>query len=319
MKKTRGGKRATNKKDEAASGAASKTVYSAGRNKQLLDATDNIIVHLNIQDTETSCGSVNPYNDGTTAFQSEYAYVDIQPPHSDNTEPDNPPQGLQGEDSLKKYTTLLEEFSKKTDTSEWPCSTSVLCHWCCHSFKGSPVALPTRMCLSEYNKIEKCEVTGCFCSFACAAAHNFDNCNDADEMWERYAMLNRMYYECSLQREVARDKITRVIPAPPRTALQVFGGYLSIEEFREKTDNLSENCGATLIDVLNVPITFVPQQVEEINEADIAQPLKFIPIDQERINKVREKLQLRRTKPLIDAKHTLDHIMNLKFTTNECA
>jgi hypothetical protein len=47
------------------------------------------------------------------------------------------------------------------------------------------------------------------------------------------------------------------------------------------------------------------------------QPLKFIPVDQERINRVKEKLQLRRTKPLVNARNTLDQEMNLTISSTE--
>jgi hypothetical protein len=84
MKKSRGGKRAPKTAEaqgSATAGRGGKAVYSAGRSSQLLDASDSIIVHLNIQNAEEESGScdrgqVNPYDDhNNTAFQTDYAYL----------------------------------------------------------------------------------------------------------------------------------------------------------------------------------------------------------------------------------------------------
>jgi hypothetical protein len=220
-----------------------------------------------------------------------------------------------------RYSTLLEEFAKKTDCGEWPISTNVHCHWCCHAFNTSPVSLPFRIHMRDDATIQKCEVQGCFCSFQCAAAFNFESNSDIDDVWEKYAMLNRLYYDY-MNNLGEEDPMGRIIPAPSRFTLQMFGGYLSIDEFRAKSmpktmlqrNGESSVQGGTFVDVLRTPMSFVPQQVEEINEADVSRPLKFIPVDQDRINKVREKIILKRSKPLVNSKHTLDHIMNLRIT-----
>ena len=55
------------------------------------------------------------------------------------------------------------------------------------------------------------------------------------------------------------------------------------------------------------------QQIEEINESDINSEFKYIPLDTDRINKYKEKIKLKRTKPITEFKNTLDHAMNLKI------
>lgn len=298
----RAGRRAAKKEDEPA-----RAKYAAGRGG-VPDATpaDHVIVHLNVDDPttdQTHPPRVDAYNAGD---MGDYSYVESADP------PSQP---------VACYASLLEEFSKKTDSGDWPAATGVHCYWCCHAFSWSPVSLPFDMSHVDEATVSTCKVNGCFCSFQCAAAYNFDTNGDVDDMWNKYAMLNRLHWQYVTNRGGTGD-IPRVIPAPPRYTLQMFGGTLSIDEFRGKTvpqevvqrnGETSVNTG-TFVDVLQIPMTFVSQQVEEINEADVAKPLKFIPVDQDRINKVREKLQLKRSKPLIDSKHTLDHIMNLRIS-----
>jgi hypothetical protein len=57
----------------------------------------------------------------------------------------------------------------------------------------------------------------------------------------------------------------------------------------------------------------VTQQVEEVNQRELRSEYRYIPIDSERVNKYKEKIKLKRTKPLVNFKNTLDHTMNLKF------
>jgi hypothetical protein len=139
--------------------------------------------------------------------------------------------------------------------------------------------------------------------------------------------LNRMYCQMTMLmneevEEETEDAPLRVLPAPPRTCLKMFGGYMDIAEFRAKTlarswqssIGMAGSSRGTMIDVMEHPFTFVPQQIEEINEADVTQPLKFIPVDHDHINQVKEKLQLKRTKPLVNSKNTLDHVMNVRIS-----
>jgi hypothetical protein len=87
----------------------------------------------------------------------------------------------------------------------------------------------------------------------------------------------------------------------------MFGGHMDIETFRKYFDSKK---------ILNInfpPMMTMTQQIEEINECDINSEYRFIPLDNDRINKYKEKLTLKRNKPLTNYKHTLDHMMNLKI------
>ena len=189
---------------------------------------------------------------------------------------------------------LLKDFEERNKANEWPSTTSIHCYWCCHMFKNVPFGIPIKYVDGKFH------VIGCFCSLECAAAHNMHHHDSADEMWERYMLINM------LSRKLDHRDIVK--PAPPRLALKAFGGHMDIEEFREyfKTNKV--------INVNFPPMMTLTQQLEEVNESDITGDLKYIPIDTERINKYKEKMKLRRTKPIANFRNTLDHTMNLKIT-----
>ncbi len=104
----------------------------------------------------------------------------------------------------------------------WPQSTTTHCFWCCHPFEGAPIGVPYAYEAAD----DKFHVDGCFCSFECAAAQNFsDRSGGNHDTFERYALLNVMAAR-------AGKADPYVAPAPCRQALDIFGGSMSIEEFR---------------------------------------------------------------------------------------
>lgn len=197
--------------------------------------------------------------------------------------------------SSTKVVELLKDFEMKSKASEWPLTTNIACYWCCHKFNSVPFGIPVKFYHGKFH------VFGCFCSLECAAAYNFNYGDSLDEVWERYNLINL------LSRKLGH--VNKVKNSPNRLALKMFGGHMEIDEFRKFVESNK---------VLNVnfpPMTTLTQQVEELNECDINSEYRYIPIDNERINKYKEKLTLRRTKPVTDFKNTLDHMMNLKIQT----
>ena len=194
-----------------------------------------------------------------------------------------------------KVVELLKDFEMKSKASEWPLTTNIACYWCCHKFNTIPFGIPVKFYHGKFH------VYGCFCSLECAAAYNFNFAESLDEVWERYNLINL------LSRNLGHAN--KVKTAPNRLALKMFGGHMDIEEFREFSET------SKVLSVNFPPMTTLTQQIEELNECDVNSEYRYIPIDHERINKYKEKLTLRRTKPVTDYKHTLDHMMNLKIQT----
>lgn len=192
---------------------------------------------------------------------------------------------------------LLKDFNDKNKHNEWPLSTHISCFWCCHKFFNAPFGIPVK-----YSD-DKFHVFGCFCGLECALAYNLSMKDQIDEMWERCNLLNL------LCRKTHYNKNGFIKPAPPRLSLKMFGGYLSIEEFRSFSNKNK------MLNINFPPMQTITQQIEEINECDINHDLKFIPIDTDRINKYKEKMRLKRTKPLNDTRNTLDSAVNIKITS----
>ncbi|KAG2498120.1 hypothetical protein HYH03_003878 [Edaphochlamys debaryana] len=189
------------------------------------------------------------------------------------------------DDSQLKAIRLLMDFDEKCKNGEWPASTSVHCYWCCHRFTNVPVGIP----LSYNEDLGKFMVYGCFCSCECAAAYNLDSKESSDKIMMRHGFLNM------LARELGHPFLVR--PAPSH-----------IEEFQER-------CHTSRLILVNFPpMMTVTQQVEEVNQRELRSEYRYIPIDNERVNKYKEKIKLKRTKPLVNYRNTLDHAMNLRFT-----
>lgn len=199
-------------------------------------------------------------------------------------------------DTELKVVDILKDFEEKNKNKEWPSNTSICCYWCCHRFDNSPFGIPVNYQNEQFN------VFGCFCSLECAAAYNFKMNENIDQIWERYNLINM------LCRKINMGKIVK--PAPDRISLKIFGGYLDIEQFREYFKSNK---------ILNVnlpPMSSLTQQIEEINDYELNNDYKYIPIDHDRINKFKEKqLLFKRNKPLINSLNTLESSMNLSIST----
>ena len=164
----------------------------------------------------------------------------------------------------------MEDFEKKNEINEWPLTTSIHCYWCCHKFSNPPFGIPVL-----YNN-EKFSVFGCFCSLECATAYNFAFNQNIDEMWERYNLLNLLYRKLKLGNIVTA--------APNRLSLKIFGGYLTIDEFRNYFKSNK------YININFPPMVSLTQQIEEINQHDIYDTTKYVPLNYKRIDKYKESL-----------------------------
>jgi hypothetical protein len=201
-----------------------------------------------------------------------------------------------GSSNSARTVQLLQDFQQKGNNNEWPMNTSVHCHWCCHAFENTPLGIPVRYAGGKFL------CSGCFCSLHCATAYNFQMTSNSDQMWERNSLIN------FLARTLHPAPSTQaIVPAPPREALRVFGGHLSIEEFRS-----FHNTGRA-IHIHNPPMVAVTQSLEEVSQYDVAKSTSFVPIDVHRLQKYKDKCVLKRNKPL-HGSNTLESAMNVRFS-----
>lgn len=118
----------------------------------------------------------------------------------------------------KSWALSLVGGRRMPKATEWPQSSDVCCLWCCHAFDTVPVPLPV-----HYDpKTLMFHIRGSYCSWACAKAHALHSHGESGMHIELLAMLRRR----------VEGKHLPIKPAPDRGALKMFGGRLTIEDFR---------------------------------------------------------------------------------------
>jgi hypothetical protein len=293
-------------------GRKPKSVYSLSEvpvnvvNTNLSD-DENVIVRLHVNDDEETDTSDDPHAYNNDKY-STMEYLSMQDdknchcvttcnslhvPKKDLQRIVEPLETVDSNSELK-VVDILKDFEEKNKNNEWPSNTSISCYWCCHKFDNAPYGIPVNYQNGFF------EVYGCFCSLECAAAYNFKSTESLDEIWERYNLLNL------LSRKINYGRIVRA--APDRLTLKSFGGFLDIDAFRKY------NGTNKIVNINFPPMTSLTQQIEEINEYELNSDLKYIPLDSERINRCKEKMIFKRTKPIINEKTTLESSMNLKIS-----
>lgn len=179
------------------------------------------------------------------------------------------------------------------NNDDWNLNMNKTCHWCCHSFNNNPFGIPIKY------KHEKFYVYGCFCSLECASAYNFSEERNIQDIWECYNLINLF------SQKINYKNIVKL--APDRLSLKMFGGKMTIDEFRDFTGSNK------ITNILEYPMIPISQQIEEINYDNSYNKNDYIPIDQDRVKKLEQKIKLMRTTPLLNHKNTLEHTMNIKI------
>lgn len=159
------------------------------------------------------------------------------------------------------------------------------CWWCCNVFETIPIQLP-------HAYIEGCfHVTGNFCSFNCCLSYNY-SLRDLQHV-NRTSLINLMY-------KVICGSDRRLIPAPPKELLVSFGGFLTIDQFRQDSISIGLERRVHL-----PPIKSILHVIDEDNrnflKGESRQNL-YIPLNKSEVSKAKADLKLKRTNP-IKSKH----------------
>ena len=192
---------------------------------------------------------------------------------------------------------LLVQFKDSAEVKTIPQTSDVACFWCCHAFTNRPVVLPVR------DTGEHLQVMGNFCSPECACAYLFDMRQDSHTRWEQLALLYRVYGD-------ACDG--RIHPAPARNILKLFGGNLSISEYRRLVRSHKVRVDIHLPPMVSILATM---DTKPIDFYDASLTKGVTETVKERLQKAEADLRLRRTKPLKAWESTLDACINLKIRT----
>lgn len=186
------------------------------------------------------------------------------------------------------FTTTVYPLMKSYHSShEWPDKTNVFCWWDCHPFTTAPVPIPT-----SYNSADGYfKVQGCFCSMECALAYkNYDrNLDNIDT-----SLLFFFFNKLSKQPVNAKN----LKEAPPRQTLVIFGGHFNIDEFRAFSKDRYLQ-----YDLVNYPLVPIAQYAEVKKKKD-PETIKMNQLTQPR-------LKIKRNKPLMNHKNTLESSMGL--------
>ena len=101
----------------------------------------------------------------------------------------------------------------------WPATTDIWCYNCCHPFATTPIPRP--MAEATHGRYP---VYGVYCSGSCAMRHILtQSTNKTNELQWLMTMLRTVF-----------DMSHTVVAAPPPEMLKVFGGTLSVDEYRVK-------------------------------------------------------------------------------------
>jgi len=169
--------------------------------------------------------------------------------------------------------------------------TNIYCWWCRHSFDTMPCFIPEKYYDNKYY------VFGCFCSFNCAASYNID-LNDY-KVFERHSLLKQLY-------NTIYNNTKDLTLAPPWQALKEYGGYLSIEEFRESLIYCSKEY-RFIIPPLTGIVPFIEEEYREKT------PINKFSMKKDTASSDSDNLIMKRSKPLPSAGNTLMETMGLKM------
>jgi hypothetical protein len=237
----------------------------------------------------------NPFAEEVEHIQESVIDVPVRP--EPMVEPAVEPM-VKSEAEIDYYalkSTMLVQYHNSAERKEIPMQSDAACFWCCHSFTHRPVVLPIR------DTGEYLQVMGNFCSPECAVAYLFDMRQDSHTRWEQLALLYRVYGEaCG----------GKIHPAPHRTVLTLFGGSLSIQEYRQMIQSQKVRVDVHLPPMVSILATM---DTKPIDFYDAGLTKNVNETVKERLQKAEEVLRLRRTKPLKAWESTLDACINLKI------
>tara|TARA_B110000858_G_C17720373_1_gene434989 strand:- start:56 stop:886 length:831 start_codon:yes stop_codon:yes gene_type:complete len=253
------------------------------------------ILHLNIEESETTddkIGSPKPYD------QSTFVYKEIDQTISKNPKPANKQSLIIHDNNVKIKKNLkhiMYEFIDSNTRKAWPIKVNTHCMWCCHQFKNIPIAIPQK---KKKNVFHLC---GIYCSFNCAASHIFSTTDNYTTKWEKYSLLHLLRKEL-----IDIDINKKIVLAPPKETLKMFGGFFDIEEFRNKSEN------NITYNIIKPPmLSIIPQIEENILNYNKTKDDLFIPLNKDLIKSAHDSLKLKRKNKI--TKNTLKDYMKLKI------
>ncbi len=192
-----------------------------------------------------------------------------------------------------KYYTNTDKFNVLThlggcmNGDKWPEKTEIPCLWDCHQFKNTPWGVPYKFTNDKF------QLFGNFCSANCVLSYILHYYVDDDALWEKVALLNLLYFK-------VYKEYKSIVPAFDKMGLKMFGGPLEIDEYRNITSANDKAYGVEF-----PPCNTIIPMLEEIYKKTNLNNT-FIPVDKTRLQVANNELKLKRSKPVVNHKNTLD-------------
>lgn len=184
-----------------------KPVVKRGRKKKVVEPTNEI-------DTKSSFNNLNPVIFHLKVKTDiEQSSINLEANScEDNFEEYKPLSTKESETEIFSIESMKEFFGKIT-CETYPKETH--CFWDCAQFQNESIPL-----ILSYNPLNK-EYTGMghFCSPNCALSYLYSMNISQSEKWTSKGLMNSFW--------------KNITPSPPRESLKMFGGPLSIEQFRD--------------------------------------------------------------------------------------
>jgi hypothetical protein len=191
---------------------------------------------------------------------------------------------------------LMVQYRELKKTKKIPEKTEIACFWCAHAFSWQPSIIPEREEKGTYR------VYGNFCCPNCCMAYLLTENLDTHVRWERISLLHRLY-----GKQYASG---RIFPSPSRECLSLFGGSVSIQQYRSTVA-----AGKVRVDIQTPPMVSILGSIDTkpIDFYDSSMKHTISPLLGEIVPKAEEGLRLKRSKPLKEKESTLDSVLKIQI------
>jgi hypothetical protein len=209
--------------------------------------------------------------------------------------------------NVLKKVKILKMVQADDNKKEWETCSDLACFYCTEKFQTMPVGIPLRHIRGKYYCRDN------FCSFNCAAAYIFSGFDTRYHFkkWEYYSLLCLLAKEINEKIDVEdgnNKKIIYVKLAEDRNLLKKFGGPMTINEFRKQFYFLDKKYS-----LLYPPVSCMYPQTEVAHYVSIHRQKAMMLNNENRFQELND-LRLKRDKPLLQKKNTLEEYMSLKIS-----
>ena len=210
--------------------------------------------------------------------------------------------------NVLKKVKILKMIQADDSKKEWDTTTEHACFYCTEQFQTMPIGIPIRHIRGKFYCRDN------FCSFNCAAAYIFSGFDTRYHFkkWEYYSLLCLLAKQINdlidSEHGINNQKIIYVKLAEDRNLLKKFGGPMTIEEFRKQFYFLDKKYS-----LLYPPVSCMYPQTEVAHYVSIHRQKAMLLNNENRFQELND-LRLKRDKPLLQKKNTLEEYMSLKIS-----